>query len=218
MKYPSRTHRGKDFIVLPLVFVVFTALAVYLAVAPVAAPYLGLAGLLFTQEAGAAPTDRFTGLADDLAKSGTLQLSEYPEVGDRIGQIDIDDVALSVPVYYGDNSAQLNQGVGVYPGAWLPGEERTILTAGHAGTFFRKLEGVQPGMQIRFSTYYGEYIYEISQVKIVEAADESAYDFTRTDENLILYTCYPFDMLGYTPFRFFVYAEYVSGPVIQRAE
>ena len=38
------------------------------------------------------------------------------------------------------------------------------------------------------------------------------YDFTRTDENLILYTCYPFDALGFTPNRYFVYASYTSGP------
>ena len=29
------------------------------------------------------------------------------------------------------------------------------------------------------------------------------HDFTRTDENLILYTCYPFDALGFTPNRYF---------------
>lgn len=28
--------------------------------------------------------------------------------------------------------------------------------------------------------------------------DTTTYDFTRTDENLILYTCYPFDALGFT--------------------
>ena len=31
---------------------------------------------------------------------------------------------------------------------------------------------------------------------------------------LILYTCYPFDMLGLTPKRFFVYAEQISGPTV----
>ena len=41
---------------------------------------------------------------------------------------------------------------------------------------------------------------------------------SRTDENLILYTCYPFDSLGYTPFRFFVYADYVSGPALTIAQ
>ena len=32
------------------------------------------------------------------------------------------------------------------------------------------------------------------------------------NENLILYTCYPFDALGFTPNRYFVYASYTSGP------
>ena len=50
--------------------------------------------------------------------------------------------------------------------------------------------------------------------EILDYQDETAYDFTRTDENLILYTCYPFDALGFTPNRFFVYAKYVSGPVL----
>lgn len=189
-----------------------------LAFAPVVSPYLGLARLLFTQEAAPASSDLFTGLADDLARSGIVTLSQTPQTGDKIGQIDIADTGLSAPVYYGDGSAQLNQGAGVYEGAWIPGEGRTVLVAGHAGTFFRKLEGVQPGMQIAFATYYGQYVYEVTKVDILEATDDAAYDFACTDENLILYTCYPFDMLGYTPFRFFVYAEYVSGPVIERAQ
>ena len=41
-------------------------------------------------------------------------------------------------------------------------------------------------------------------------------DFSREDENLILYTCYPFDAMGFTPDRFFVYARYISGPVLDR--
>ena len=217
MKYPSYAHRGKDFIVLPLIFIILTGLVFYITFAPIVSPYLGLASLLFSQTEQAAPTDRFTDLAEDLAKSGVLQLSEYPVVSDRIGQIDIDGTGLSAPVYYGDGNTELNQGAGIYTGAWIPGEGRTVMVAGHAGTFFRKLEGIQPGMQIQFATYYGEYVYEVTEAKVMEATDTSAYDFTRTDENLILYTCYPFDALGYTPFRFCVYANYVSGPIIERA-
>lgn len=216
VKHPSRVDKGKGFIVLPLVFVLLTSLVFYITFAPVISPYLGLAQLLFSQVEQATPTDRFTGLAENLAKSGVLQLSDYPVEGDLIGQIDIEDTALSAPVYYGDGNSELNKGAGVYMGAWIPGEGRTVMIAGHAGTFFRKLEGIQPGMQIRFATYYGEYMYEVTEAKVLEAVDESAYDFSRTDENLILYTCYPFDALGYTPFRFFVYAKCVSGPNIER--
>jgi sortase A len=31
-----------------------------------------------------------------------------------------------------------------------------------------------------------------------------------------MYTCYPFDELGLTDQRFFVYAKYVSGPQIDK--
>ena len=51
-------------------------------------------------------------------------------------------------------------------------------------------------------------------MQVKDYQDATAYDFTRTDENLIMYTCYPFDALGFTPDRYFVYAKYVSGPVL----
>ena len=41
-------------------------------------------------------------------------------------------------------------------------------------------------------------------------------DHVLLHENLILYTCYPFDALGFTPNRYFVYAKYVSGPVLDK--
>ena len=214
MKKPYGVHRGKDFIVLPLIFVFLTILVLYVTFAPIITPYTALASLLFGQTA-AAPTDRFQGLSEDLAQSGTVQLTEYPVTGDKIGQIDLQDTSLSVPLYYGDGNVELNKGAGLYTGAWLPGEGRTIMAAGHAGTFFKNLQGVEPGMQVQITTYYGVYVYEITKVEILEATDTSAYDFSRTDENLIMYTCYPFDALGYTPLRYFVYAKYVSGPVIE---
>ena len=51
-----------------------------------------------------------------------------------------------------------------------------------------------------------------AQVKDCE--DSSAYDFSRTDENIILYTCYPFGTIGFTRDRYFVYGEYRSGPIL----
>jgi sortase A len=33
-----------------------------------------------------------------------------------------------------------------------------------------------------------------------------------------MYTCYPFDELGLTNDRFYVYAEYVSGPQVKSDE
>ena len=47
-----------------------------------------------------------------------------------------------------------------------------------------------------------------------KATDETAYDLTREEENIILYTCYPFGQLTPTPYRYFIYGEFVSGPEI----
>ena len=46
--------------------------------------------------------------------------------------------------------------------------------------------------------------------------DVTAYDLAADQESLILYTCYPFDEIGLTSQRFFVYADYTSGVVIDK--
>ena len=94
----------------------------------------------------------------------------------------------------------------------IPGEGRRILLAGHKNTFFNDLQSVNVGDVVTIETHYGVYTYTVESCEILEYDDTSAYDFTRTDENLILYTCYPFDTLGFTPQRYFVYASYTSGP------
>ena len=62
-----------------------------------------------------------------------------------------------------------------------------------------------------FYTNINHY-YTVERCEVRDYQDTTTYDFTRTDENLILYTCYPFDALGFTPNRYFVYASYTSGP------
>ena len=111
----------------------------------------------------------------------------------------------------------MNVGVGTYKDdsrVGIPGEGKTILLAGHNNTFFNDLQHAEAGATVTITTHYGVYTYEVTGTEILDYQDETAYDFTRTDENLILYTCYPFDALGFTPNRFFVYAKYVSGPVL----
>lgn len=49
-----------------------------------------------------------------------------------------------------------------------------------------------------------------------KATDRTAYDLSADYENLIMYTCYPFDALGLTPQRYFVYAKLVSGTPIDK--
>ena len=205
---------GKDFIVFPALFVILSFAVIYLTLTPIVRPYLGLASLMFSQET-VQPSDRFANVIEQNS-DGTVELApeDYPVTGDRIGQIVIDGTSVDAPVYYGDSNTEQNKGAGIYTGGWIPGQERTILMAAHVGTFFQGLSEVEQGMTITLDTYYGTYEYRVTDMQVKEATDSTAYDFSRTEENLILYTCYPFDQLGYTPYRYFVYAEYLSGPLV----
>ena len=214
------------FVVTPVAFALVT-LALLLGLNQVfLAPYLGLWNWFLSSNASeqSDPADLLsTAVKPETDDAETIPLSSitYPNEGDRYATITIEGTEVNAPVYYGDNTTILNQGVGTYKDdsrAGIPGESKTILLAGHNNTFFNDLQSVEVGDVVTIETHYGTYTYTVEDCKVLEYNDTSAYDFTRTDENLILYTCYPFDMLGYTPFRFFVYAEYVSGPVIERAQ
>ena len=62
-------------------------------------------------------------------------------------------------------------------------------------------------------TSYGTYHYEVKETKVINETDTGAIDYSIDHEQLVMYTCYPFDMLSHTPYRFIVYADLVSGPV-----
>ncbi|MEG2597788.1 MAG: sortase, partial [Oscillospiraceae bacterium] len=81
-------------------------------------------------------------------------------------------------------------------------------------TYLYTLGKAKKGDLIQFNTSYGKYVYQITGSKIAVDTDVSAYDLTREADNLIIYTCYPFDRLGFTADRYFVYADYLSGPTI----
>ena len=119
-------------------------------------------------------------------------------------------------LYYGDSERELSAGAGTYTGGKIPGEGGTVLIAGHTGTYFRDFESAQLGADIAIETRYGTYHYTISDMRVVEETDASAYDLAADEENIILYTCYPFGQLSTTPYRYFIYGTPVSGPQIEQ--
>ena len=200
------------YVVVPLAFVLVSTALVLIVGHTVLAPYQALLGWFFSTTEVAQPRDLLDNAAAVInggtvdepdAQPDRLPLSSvtYPSEGDRYATITISGTNVDAPVYYGDTNKILNAGVGTYKDdsrVGIPGEGKTILLAGHNNTFFNDLQHAEAGATVTITTHYGVYTYEV----------------TRTDENLILYTCYPFDALGFTPNRFFVYAKYVSGPVL----
>lgn len=140
----------------------------------------------------------------------------YPYFGQRMGEVIIEDCGIYTTLYFGDGNYELNNGVGMYTGGFIPGYGRTVMIAGHNNMAFNGFKYAQKGQKVTIRTYYGTYTYEITDIQVKLSTDSSAYDFGLNYENLIMYTCYPFDELNLTPYRCFVYAKLISGPVIDK--
>ena len=148
----------------------------------------------------------------------TVKISSFtfPSYDNQFGELIIDDCQVYAKLFFGDSSNSLKNGVGIYYGSAIPGYGRTILVAGHNNTYFNGLKYAQKGQIVRIRTNYGNYQYEITDTQVWDKDDRSAYDLSAAEEQLILYTCYPFDTLGLTSNRLFVYCRFVSGPVIDK--
>lgn len=138
----------------------------------------------------------------------------YPQYGDLYGRLTCDRIGLAANVYYGDDNQILREGIGQYTGSGLPGFGRQILLAGHNVTTFAPLKDIKAGDVVTFKTTYGTYEYKITDMKVLDARDTSAYDLLADGEKLVMYTCYPFTTLGSTNERYFVYGDKILGPQI----
>lgn len=139
-----------------------------------------------------------------------------PDYGACYGKLTCDRIGLDVPVYWGDDNTILKAGAGQYIGSFLPGFNRTILLAAHNTTYFAPLEYIAAGDQITFATNYGRYVYQVTEVSVRHHEDASAYDLSREREQLVLYTCYPFEILSVRKQqRLFVYADRIAGPDVK---
>ncbi len=138
----------------------------------------------------------------------------FPYAGTKYGEISIDGTSVSCPLFFGDDAKTLRRGAGQYKGSAFPGMCSTIIIGGHNNSFFSTLKDAQVGAEVTVKTHYGVYTYKIVSTAIKRFDDRSAYNLRAENENLILYTCYPFNALGLTSQRYYVYCEYVSGPKI----
>jgi sortase A len=134
-----------------------------------------------------------------------------PLRGEQIGKVTSDAVALQAPLYYGDSVEILESGAGTYTGSYLPGEGGTVLIGAHDATFFAPLEKMKIGDIVKISTIYGEFQYKVTDVKKGEMTDASRYEIHDDQDEIILYTCYPFGVIDEVRTgRFFVYADRIT--------
>ncbi|MGY3703565.1 hypothetical protein BW731_06970 [Vagococcus martis] len=142
---------------------------------------------------------------------------DYPTLGTEYGTVIIDKFNVQARLIYGDSQEDLRVGVGQFNGSVFPGEEGTTLIGGHNTADLAALNGVEANDTITIKTNYETYQYQVTSKKVARFDDKKAIEslYKKSDNNqLILYTCYPIDMIGLTDERLFVYAERVSGKMI----
>ena len=126
--------------------------------------------------------------------------------GSLIGSFDIPRLRLSAVIAEGDDDATLKVAIGHLPDTPMPWHEGNSALAGHRDTFFRPLQHVRVGDELRVSTVRGDFRYEVRDTMVVGPNDVWVLDPTDRP-TLTLITCYPFGYVGKAPRRFIVKAE-----------
>lgn len=153
----------------------------------------------------------------DISEDNTVKRSDIPiaQYGDLYAYVKCERIGLDSPVYMGDNNAILKIGAGQISVTKQPGFNSLIMIGAHNNTFFNCLKNIVNDDEITIETSYGNFVYKVVSTEIIDVNEHgSAYDFMTDYEHLLLYTCYPFDMLSHTDYRFMVHADLVSGPTI----
>ena len=136
------------------------------------------------------------------------KIKNYPEYGTSYATIIIPKIDINLPVYFGDTLDILKNGVGHSSGSYFPGEGGSIIYMGHNSKYMlNRLGELDINDQIKIQTNYGEYNYKVFDMKIILENEFEKLPIQRDKEMLMIYTCYPFDNIGYTTKRYVVYAE-----------
>lgn len=139
------------------------------------------------------------------------KLDGYPEYGTQYGTMEIPGLNLYLPVYYGETLDVLKKGIGHSSGSYFPGENGSIIYMGHnSKNMLRRLGELKIGDKIKIKTDYGEFNYEIYDTKLVKETEKSKLPIQKEKEILMLYTCYPFNNIGYATKRYVVYANKIN--------
>jgi sortase A len=113
--------------------------------------------------------------------------------GQPIARLRIARIGLSAVVVQGTASGDLSKGPGHYPKTPLPGERGTVGIAGHRTTFgawFRHVDELRRGDQIRIAMPYGAFTYHVQRTRVV--ASDALWITRKVGFNqLVLSACHP---------------------------
>jgi sortase A len=122
------------------------------------------------------------------------RFSRQVELGDAIGRIRVPRLDIHPVFLHGTRwGADLSRGPGHYEQTSYPGLGKVTAIAGHRTTFgawFRNIDDLRPGDEIRLELPYGNFVYVVRSHKIVDNEDWSIIR-PRGYDALVLSACHP---------------------------
>lgn len=141
-----------------------------------------------------------------MAAPAAVNASAVLPIGSLIGSLEIPRLGLSAVIAEGEDDATLKLAIGHLPDTPLPWHKGNTALAGHRDTFFRPLQHIRLGDELRITTLHGDFRYQVRETMVVGPNDVWVLDPTDRP-TLTLITCYPFSYVGKAPRRFIVRAE-----------
>lgn len=123
------------------------------------------------------------------------------------GKLLIPSIALETPIVEGTEQDLLIKGAGHLSTSVMPGINGTSVIAAHNVTFFHNLGQVKLNDRIQVKQKSGTYTFVVYATKIVSTGDPI---YNTETPSLVLETCYPFDAMNLTPYRYLVYCSLTS--------
>lgn len=96
-----------------------------------------------------------------------------------------------IPVFFGDSKAILKKGAGMWFNSRFCGQGGKTVLSAHVTRHFYEIEDTTVGTRITMDTVYGQYVYEVSEIKIFNYKDNSLIKQDGSENTLVMYTCYP---------------------------
>ena len=140
------------------------------------------------------------------------KIVELPSWGSKFADLKIDKIDLNLPIYHGDSMKILKLGVGHYAGSYFPGENGSIILAGHNNKgFFDRLGELTKGDEVTIEAVYGTFKYKVLDSKVVDESNLDAFPVEKDYELLVMYTCWPIDgTYGKRSERLIIYATKIG--------
>lgn len=114
--------------------------------------------------------------------------------GDEIGIIEIESVNLKNVIVESTDKKYLNYHVTHFEESAMPGEDGNFALAGHSSTYyanqvFNEVHKVKVGDEIKITTVNEEFIYIITETRVVESDETHVLDQDMSKKEITLVTC-----------------------------